>query len=42
MKISFVASIVVLVYIISMLPVRCPSLADLINGNISSLTLVRS
>ena len=36
MKISFVASIVVLAYVISMLPVGCLSLVELINGNISS------
>ena len=35
MKISFVASIVVLVYAISMLPAGCLSLLELINGNIS-------
>ena len=36
MKISFVASIVVLVYMVSMLPIGCLSLVELINGNISS------
>ena len=36
MKISFVASIVVLAYVVSMLPVGCLSLVELINGNISS------
>ena len=36
MKISFVAGMVVFVYVISMLPLGCLSLVELINGNISS------
>ena len=37
-KLAFVASIIVIVYIICMVPIGCLSLYDLINGDASSTT----